>query len=591
MQRHSFIEMTKLSNVKGRIYYISSDKKQENLYAVYNTADNDFWSELARCNRMEFKKNGTTGKCIEARELVIALPESFIDYDKERLLKFFVDRFKEQYGTECVAALHHNKRKTNLHIHLIFSERKLLDEPIEKTATRNMFYDETGRHVRTKKEIFDENGNVRKKCRIIKKGEVYERTVFDRKDTKFKQQGFLDEVKAYMTRSINLLVANPEERLKVFDKDSAYLPMKKIGKNNPLAEEIKRDNEERTRWNMTVDQALAADVPEKDILEVKQEHIVNPVRESIENDGYRPWRFRNILSIAIRRLEELIARVVSAVKAVTEKVIGVINHEADSKTDTSSYDRNDTHKPKMEYTDIAADYSHKNDMGDAQEKKTDKKENKSSIQSEKEINEDNEIVELLAYLALPVKPIIHYDPAELSDTYKRLKDKEKAVFDLQAERNKKEMELSETGRLNVIKRNKLQSEIAGLEKQIDNAKSILSEVVKMQGYDNVSEFLKIYHEVAGLIADYNLKAELWNEQKAFIQILNGKIISGEMLFSQAKSYMTDKGYEVNTVIKKMSELPKDNTLKSRIERQKREAEMRNRNREKHYRNNHNRGVR
>ena len=192
---------------------------------------------------------------------------------------------------------------------------------------------------------------------------------------------------------------------------------------------------------------------------------------------------------------------------------------------------------------------------------------------------------------MPVKPIIHYDPAELSDTYKRLKEIEKAVSDLQAERNRKEMELSETGRLNVIKRNKLQSEIAGLETQIDNAKSILSEVVKRQGYDNVSEFLKIYHEVAGLIADYSRKAELWNEQKAFIQVLNGKIISGEMLLSQAQSYMTDKGYEVNTVIKKMSELPKGNTLQNRIERQKREADMRNRNREDYSRADHNRGMR
>ena len=45
---------------------------------------------------------------------------------------------------ECIAALHHNKRKTNYHVHLIFAERKLLDEPIVKTASRNMFYDEKG---------------------------------------------------------------------------------------------------------------------------------------------------------------------------------------------------------------------------------------------------------------------------------------------------------------------------------------------------------------------------------------------------------------------------------------------------------------
>lgn len=71
---------------------------------------------------------------------------------------------------ECVSALHHNKRKTNYHIHLIFSERELLPEPIEKIATRNMFYNEQKKHVRTKKEILDDSGNVRKGCKIIKKG-------------------------------------------------------------------------------------------------------------------------------------------------------------------------------------------------------------------------------------------------------------------------------------------------------------------------------------------------------------------------------------------------------------------------------------
>ena len=180
--------MFKLHNVRGRITYISSHAKQENLYAVYETTDRHYWTELARFNQQEFLKSGTEGKCIEARELIIALPESFPDlYDPDRLLQMFTNRFKEKYGVECVSALHHNKRKTNYHIHLIFSERELLPEPIEKIATRNMFYDEQKKHVRTKKEILDDRGNVRKGCKIIKKGEVYERTLFTAKNKLFKQ--------------------------------------------------------------------------------------------------------------------------------------------------------------------------------------------------------------------------------------------------------------------------------------------------------------------------------------------------------------------------------------------------------------------
>ena len=44
-----------------------------------------------------------------------------------------------------------------------------------------MFYDENGKHARTKKEILDENGEVREGCKIVKKGEVYERNLFTAK--------------------------------------------------------------------------------------------------------------------------------------------------------------------------------------------------------------------------------------------------------------------------------------------------------------------------------------------------------------------------------------------------------------------------
>lgn len=121
-------------------------------------------------SQQEFQRSGTTGKCIEARELIIALPEIYTTFGPQQVLEEFTDKFRQQYGVECVSALHHNKRKTNYHIHLIFSERKLLPEPDIKIATRSVFYDETGKRVRTKKEITDENGQIRKGCTVIKKG-------------------------------------------------------------------------------------------------------------------------------------------------------------------------------------------------------------------------------------------------------------------------------------------------------------------------------------------------------------------------------------------------------------------------------------
>ena len=42
MARNSFIQISKLGNLKGRIDYITNPKRQENLYAVYNTTDIHF---------------------------------------------------------------------------------------------------------------------------------------------------------------------------------------------------------------------------------------------------------------------------------------------------------------------------------------------------------------------------------------------------------------------------------------------------------------------------------------------------------------------------------------------------------------------
>ena len=306
MTRHSFIQMSKLSNVKGRISYITSHARQENLYATYRTADNPFWSNLAKACQQEFQRSGAEGKCIEARELIIALPEVYTQYEPQQVLEDFTDEFRRRYGVECVSALHHNKRKTNYHIHLIFSERKLLPEPDVKVATRSVFFDETGKRVRTKKEITGEDGQIRKGCTVIKKGEVYESHLFTVKDDRFKSEPFLREVKEVYTDLINRHISDPEQHLKVFDKNSVYLPTKKIGKNNPKAAEIAADNVARQEWNRTADMALVSGIEEAKILEIKQAEIHDKVSSSIRKGGWLPNLFRRIVSKAKDFLQNLI---------------------------------------------------------------------------------------------------------------------------------------------------------------------------------------------------------------------------------------------------------------------------------------------
>ena len=304
MSRHSFVQISKLPDVYGRVDYISNPKRQEHLYATYSTTEPDFWKRLSEQAQFDFwKSNQKNGKCIEARELIIALPESLQQYNPKFLLRTFTERFQKKYGVQCVSALHHNKAMTNYHIHLIFADREALEQPEIKYATRNMFYDENGRHVRTKKEIMDGDKKIKPGCRIVPKGEVYEIRCFSERKEHFKEKGFLQEVKDMYTHLINECLTDEEEKLQVFDKSGPYLPTKKIGKNNPKAKEIEADNALRKDWNDTVDQVLIAGGTTEEVIDFKKEYVTSKVADSIRNNGNQPGIFATILRSAIEVLK------------------------------------------------------------------------------------------------------------------------------------------------------------------------------------------------------------------------------------------------------------------------------------------------
>ncbi len=527
MRRNSFIEMAKLHDLSGRITYISSHAKQEYLYEVYATEpDRAFWRELAKCNQEEFEKSGTNGKCIEARELMIALPESFINCDHDYLLKRMVDEFKKRYSVECFAALHHNKRKTNLHIHMIFAERKQLEQPMEKTATRNMFYDEQGHHVRTKKEILDGDGNIRKGCKIIKKGEVYERKIFTVKDGRFKQESFLDEVKVFYTDLINQMVIDDKDRLSIFDKNGPYLATKKVGKNNPKAEEIQAENKIRMEWNRAVDCAIVSGVSETEVVELKKAEITNKVKESVEQNGNKPELFGDIVRVAILLLECLIAKVMQKVMDFAEKVIGkaaddIKEAPKEMPKESGSYiqaENKQTVQSKKEkipftlYTEWKSDAQNK--AGQLQQENTAaiKKSVMGQIKTEqKTIPVETKQLEI----ERPPQP----KPSILAEKYPRLKeiddglkDQNKAIFEREKKRDMLKKELSEcVGIFKDGRRKELQQEINSIDNQIYNMKKRLSSIVREYKFDSVQAFYKEFNTAKKEYIDYQAARAEWEK--------------------------------------------------------------------------------
>ena len=483
--------MSKLHNVNGRITYISSHAKQENLYAVYETTDRSYWTELARYNQQEFLKSGTDGKCIEARELIIALPESFPDfYQPDKLLQLFTDRFKEKYGVECVSALHHNKRKTNYHIHLIFSERQLLQEPVEKIATRNMFYNEQGRHVRTKKEILDDNGNVRKGCKIIKKGGVYERTLFTNKNLLFKQEAFVDEAKRFYTDLINLLIEDDKDKLHIFDKNGLYLATKKIGKNNPKAEQIKSDNEVRMQWNHEVDRALVSQVPEDEIRQIKQEWITKRIRLSIDVFGRCPEMLAGIITTATMKLALLISKVLTAARELKNKLL----HETLEK----EYGTKATIIEETITTPVT-------------EKVKEPEPPKATVTT---TVQETEVVEQ-PKPQIPPKPVMSPEATaypKLRKIKTALDKHNEIIFEAERERNSLEFEKDDLkGFAKLTKKKELDSWIAAKEKKIQILKAGLSGIVRQHGFVTVQDFYTAFYTAQRATDTYQKECAKWEE--------------------------------------------------------------------------------
>ena len=180
-----------------------------------------------------------------------------------------------------------------------------MDEPVIKIATRNMYFDPDGRHLRTKKEA-TVDGELMPGYTMVHKGEVYEQHLFDKKSPVFKQKNFTAQVKCFFTDLMNQPLRD-DQKLQVFPKNGPYLATKKIGINNPKADEIRRTNDLRRRWNAQVDHALKRGAPPESLLTVKSELITRPVAESIKQSGGKkePYKYDSVLIRAVLIITEM----------------------------------------------------------------------------------------------------------------------------------------------------------------------------------------------------------------------------------------------------------------------------------------------
>jgi hypothetical protein len=188
-----FVRVTKLSNIGGRADYIANPERQEHIVAASPLVDWKPYRDFERDNQKTAKRNN------EGREVIVALPNEWEKLPSGELTNRVQALAEIAAGkpTDMQWAVHWNKTHTNLHMHVIFSERQR-----EKDAgrwDRDIYLTEDGKVARSK-AVRTKNPDGTDKPPIHRKGE--EKGGFTAKDTKYKSKAWVQDIKGQLREQL-----------------------------------------------------------------------------------------------------------------------------------------------------------------------------------------------------------------------------------------------------------------------------------------------------------------------------------------------------------------------------------------------------
>ena len=296
MEKTVVAKMTRLSNVVGRVDYISNPKRQENLLGFFQTPEDPaaFWralseesQELAGHNRSQIEEHNriqnekfATGEIkrkslwstVEAREIILALPNDLYGkVEAQGIAQFLAEDMKARYGIECAVGVHMNKTETNLHAHIILPERTMLEDVRESIATRNTYFDSEGKRS-TKKICVDENGVLKPGCRMVRKGERLRQRRFSEKDSRFASKGFCYGEKLHFAKIFNEWSSDHWSVYNHLTNPHMRLYNLKRGEPEALRAWKLKENDKIRNYNAAIDQLInIGELTREQALEVKKE--------------------------------------------------------------------------------------------------------------------------------------------------------------------------------------------------------------------------------------------------------------------------------------------------------------------------------
>ena len=269
----AFARQTKLKNVVGRSEYISDNQRQEHI--VLHSQENMIhsWKEYADYEKQNRKNKEEN---IQGREIIIALPNE-LDQDREKLREVLDDYSFSLLGDnrDFEYAVHWNKEKTNLHAHIIYSEReRQKKEP--KRYKRDYYYNYEKGKMSSKKDpdavITKHKGDIK----YDKEGEIEYTDQFSKKDTRFKSRKYNDEIKEQLAETLNKY----DFKSRVFD-NRIELPQAKLykGASKDYKDKVSQSNKARREYNKEIVNAVDEKLMPMTIAIMRKESIIKSVKE------------------------------------------------------------------------------------------------------------------------------------------------------------------------------------------------------------------------------------------------------------------------------------------------------------------------
>lgn len=268
--------VAKISNAVGRSDYITDKKRQEEI-VLHKKNMQHSWQEHSAFEKAHQKTNVANN---EALEVHIALPNKLADRLVD-LRKICDDMAHEIVGEnkDYEYAVHWNHNRTNLHVHILFSERENQLELEPKIYKRDIYYNfeekKLSKKSDPKAEIIHHKGEVQKD----KDGNIkYQTDIFKAKDTKFIQSSFVHE----KNRTVEKVMKAYGYNLEYQDKDSPYLAQKKLykGASQDYLEKAKEWNAEVQRYNEGVKQHIEIEPIQLENYRTIKKEVLKNVKEA-----------------------------------------------------------------------------------------------------------------------------------------------------------------------------------------------------------------------------------------------------------------------------------------------------------------------